>query len=210
MISKARSNFSFESASTSFAVSTNRAACSALSGGGLGFLGIFPPVTVGLFVKQLFDKLTACQPHLSGCVRRALHRQSSMLTVGVAEIKFVQVTIEMMMGAMLINPLHATLKHAEEPFNDVGVDSPVIQLYIFIRAMLYGVVRTEMFAHLEMVTSFVSQYAGIRRNVRFQNRQQGCDFQVINHDRAGFASVALNQRKNFVLVCIATVENCAA
>ena len=54
-------------------------------------------------------------------------RSSSLIdtqfhSIGISEVEFRSITMQMVMAAMLVDAFHAALEDSEEPFNGVGVD----------------------------------------------------------------------------------------
>jgi len=56
--------------------------------------------------------------------------------------------MQVIVGAMLVNALHAALEDAEKPFNGVGVDSAIIAADILAYFMLNHIVRRKFITYL--------------------------------------------------------------
>ena len=110
----------------------------------------------------------------------------------------------MIWATVLADTLHATLKHREKAVNGVGVDVVVNTRNILAGAMSYILVIAEVVAQFVVLNRLISQHASGTLNVGLKDRQQGSRLEVVNSHAARFADVAVNQRKHFVLVMLAT------
>src|SRR5579872_3903845 len=102
---------------------------------------------------------------------RALDRQRSALrvlnsksrAVGIAEIKFVQIALQMLLPAMLVDALHAALEDREITLN--GVRRHVTPR-IFSGRVVDAFVLGEFLAWLAIVHCFVGVQTAIQHDVR--------------------------------------------
>lgn len=116
--------------------------------------------------------------------------------VAVAESELCGVAVQVLLSAVLIVALHAALEDAKITFNDVGGH---VAAHIFFRTMVDGLVSRKMVAQVVILHGFVGVDRGFLGDVRLEDRQKRCDLEVIDHNRLGTASRALNQSQDFIL-----------
>ena len=76
---------------------------------------------------------------------------TKLLAIGVAEIKFGQITVKVLLSAVLIDADHASFEDAVVAFDGTGADgdaSAVVNIGIFLSRMIYGVVFGELIPKL--------------------------------------------------------------
>jgi hypothetical protein len=70
----------------------------------------------------------------------------------VAEVKFLQLAVKVLLAAMLIDALHAAFENAEVAFNGVGVN---VAANVFLGAVADGFVSRVFLARLGIEAAFV-------------------------------------------------------
>jgi hypothetical protein len=110
-----------------------------------------------------------CEPlafdGLESCIRalRVIYTKRSVVVV--AKIELGKIAVQTIGAALLIKARHATLEHAEETFNRVGVR---IAALILMGAVVYGLVLRERLRDLAIHTRVVSHERGVRRHIRLE------------------------------------------
>lgn len=124
--------------------------------------------------------------------------------VGIAEIELGQVTVQMVMPAVLVNTFHAALENRKETFNGVGMNGLIEVVNVAANAVNGGAVVAKEPTNAAVLSGLISHDAGALVDVGLNDREQGFEFQVIHDNATGTASAAINQGEHFVLVGIAS------
>ena len=126
----------------------------------------------------------------------------------IAEVEFGQVAVQMVMGAMLVNALHATLEDREEALDGIGMDVRVFEVDVFLDRMTHYAVIGEEAAKVGIAVGvlrrFVSHDVSGQGYVRHHDRAQGRGFEVVHDNATRLASGTVDQGEHFVLVFVAT------
>ncbi len=88
-------------------------------------------------------------------------------TVVIAEVKFREIAVQMFLGAVLVDALHAALENREEAFDRIGVN---ITTHIFAARMSHGFRSREVFSNFDVVFAFIGMQARFAGDVAFYNR----------------------------------------
>jgi len=121
--------------------------------------------------------------------------------IGISEIKFTKIAMQMLLAAMLIDALHAALKDGEIAFDSVGVDHiwlsvrkchSVCVADIFIFAMIDGGMPSEVIAELIVGRQFIGHHAGFLSDISANNREQ-CRHSDAFHVEGAGRSAALDK-----------------
>src|SRR5579884_2239950 len=114
--------------------------------------------------------------------------------VAVSELELRQIAVKVLLGAMLINALHAALEDAEIAFNGVGVDASTdVLASLVVHAAMAKVIVTELVA---ICLGFVGQDVGFAINVRLHNRDNLVSGGAIDHERTALAALTVNESEN--------------
>jgi hypothetical protein len=116
--------------------------------------------------------------------------------IGIAEIEFAQVAVQMPFAAMLVDTLHAALEDRIVAFNCVGVDDPT---HVFADAVIDGLMHPIFFPERAVSLPIIANDESFLGNVGADDREQltaGSPF----HMEAAHAAAASDQRQNGVLV----------
>src|SRR6266852_5738952 len=104
--------------------------------------------------------------------------------------------MQMLLGAVLVDALHAALEDAVVALNRVGVDPAA---NIFLLAVIDGIVARKLLPHLAVVGCFVSHQRALAGDVLANDRRDIRGSHAINM-KTTCASAALDKRKNDILV----------
>ena len=85
----------------------------------------------------------------------------------VTEIKFREITVQVVLATMLIDALHTALEHAVEAFNSVRMDVAVA--HILASAVRSEVVGREVLVKMGVLASFVRHHVRSAGHVRLDN-----------------------------------------
>ena len=138
--------------------------------------------------------------------RRAISARSASsgplaLAVVVAELELGRIAVQVALGAMLIDALHAPLEDAEIALDGVGVD---LVTRIFPLAVADVIVIFEMPVKVRVLARLIGVDRSFFGDVLFQDRDQRLGSYVVHYHGLGAARGAVHQRQYFVFVCVAT------
>lgn len=132
-----------------------------------------------------------------------IHAQSG--AVVTAETELSKIAVQVVMPAMLVHALQATLKHREEAFNSVGVDSAVNLGNILILSVAGETVTPIKYVvDAAVLSGLIGHYPSFTSDVLAQYWQDGGCLHIVDNNRTGLTSSAVYRRENFVLVVKAT------
>src|SRR6185312_10563823 len=114
----------------------------------------------------------------------------------VAEVKFREVAVKVLFGAMLIGAAHAALENRKVAFDGVGVNAAA---NVFASRMLDGHVAEEILSDSRIETAFVGEQHAFGGDVS-GNENHNVFFGGRCHMEGANRSVALNQAKHGALV----------
>lgn len=89
--------------------------------------------------------------------------------IGIAKVELCQITVQMLLLAMLVNTFHAALEDRIIAFHGIGVDDAT---YIFVSRMIDGLVHPILIAKLVVSGQFVAHYEGFLRDIGADNRKK--------------------------------------
>lgn len=101
---------------------------------------------------------------------RAVHvAEPKGYAIGIPEIEFCDVAVQVLFGTMLIDALHPALEHTIETLNRISVDRPAS---VFAFAVRHVVVFGEMLTQMRILASLIGHDVRNAVHVRFDDRQQ--------------------------------------
>jgi hypothetical protein len=95
----------------------------------------------------------------------------------VSEIKFREIAVQMLLGAVLIDAFHAALEDGIVAFDGVGGD---LAAYIFLFAVVHRAMVFELAANFHVVPRFVGHQAAFPTDVRPQDRRNVGNRRVVD------------------------------
>jgi len=122
--------------------------------------------------------------------------------VVVAEIELREITVQMVLAAMLIDALHAALEDGEVAFDGVGVD---IATDILISAVVDALMVCKLAAKLCLDTALIGHQAAFTADIVANDRRNGSDARMVNMERAQ-TTLALDKAENGALVSKAALH----
>jgi len=94
-------------------------------------------------------------------------------TVVVSEVKLVYISVQVMMPAVLVYTLHATLEYRKESLNGIGVYAPVKGKHILANSVHHRAMISEVFLNLALVLGLIGHDLGLGVYVLQQDRDNG-------------------------------------
>ncbi len=122
----------------------------------------------------------------------------------VAEVELRKVAVQVVMGAVLIDALHAALEHGEKALHGVGVELRILRADVFLPAVVYNVVPGELPAKQGVVGSLIGHEMCFARKVLEDDRGDGRNLHVVHYEATGLPALAVNEGQDFVFVVEAT------
>lgn len=151
-------------------------------------------------------RLSIRQPLTNDTLQRALSPlaifNAQLRAVAVAEIKLRNVTVQVLLRAVLVDALHAALEHAVEPLDRVRVR---LAPAIFTSAVTDEIMLSEVLAQGSVLPSLVGHDACAGKDVRLDDRHQVSRLRAVHMERPSRAAT-LHQRQNCVLVGKAALD----
>ena len=129
--------------------------------------------------------------------------------VAVAEIEFREITVKVLLLAVLVNALHPAFEDAVVSFDGVGVGFEAglaVGVAVFLAAMIDGRVIRERAAKTGVVRGFVGHHMAFARKVFAHERRDAGDGRAVNVERARRAA-ALHKGQDRVLVASASAND---
>jgi hypothetical protein len=126
--------------------------------------------------------------------------------VRVAEIKFCDVAMQVLLLAVLIHALHAALEHAVVAFDRVRMH---VAAHVFFFAVVDAFVAREVLAEVVILAGFVRHDRGFFGDVRLDDRNKVAGFRAVHMEGTNFAALAIHKRENRVLMAIAALFHSA-
>jgi hypothetical protein len=121
--------------------------------------------------------------------------------VAVSEIELGKIAVQMALTTMLINTFHATLEDAVKSFDGIRVN---VAAHVFTGFMTDALMAGEMVAEREIMSAFIGHHRGFFCNIGLDDRDYiGCAGSL-NTERANLPAVSIHERKNRILVAMAT------
>src|SRR6267378_3826866 len=111
--------------------------------------------------------------------------------------------MQMIVGAVLVNALHAALKDREEPFDGVGMDSAILAGHILAALVVHHPVILEGFLQQNVVVRVVGHDPRFTGKVLLHYGGDGGRLHIVNNEATGLAAGAINEGEHLVLVVIA-------
>src|SRR4051794_28842727 len=126
-------------------------------------------------------------------------------SVVVAELKFRQIAVKVLLVAMLIDTLHAALEQAKVAFDGVGVDRCVLERDVLTLAVVDRIVAGELLTNLVVVLGLVGHQPRFAGNVLPDDAADLLAGHGVDVDGADLAA-ALHQPEDGVLVARAALR----
>ena len=117
-------------------------------------------------------------------------------TIGIAEIKFRQITVQVLFLAVLISAFHAAFEDRVVALDRVRVN---VAAHVFVFAVIDGVVARKFAADLAIVGCFIGHEGSFVRDVRLNDRRNVGNADAV-HMKATGTSAALDKSQNGILV----------
>ena len=123
--------------------------------------------------------------------------------LAIAEIKFGQIAVKVAFLAMLIYALHTTFEDGEKAFYGIGMNGGIGKRDILASAMTNAAMLREMLIQKSVLTGIIGHNPGFMGDILFQDRDNGCSLEAVNHHASGFTGFPVNKRKDLAFVGIA-------
>jgi hypothetical protein len=115
--------------------------------------------------------------------------------VVVAEIKLIEIALQVLLAAMLVHASHAALEDGEEAFNRVRVRTVA---NVFVPDMLHDLMRSEVLADILIELALIGMQFGLRVGVAHKDLFNRRNVRAIDTEHAGLA--AAHQTDNRLVV----------
>src|SRR5205823_6419365 len=120
--------------------------------------------------------------------------------IGIAEVEFRQVAVQMLLATMLVNADHAALEDRVEAFDGIGVNSALALIpNIFLIAVTNGAVTGKLLPYAVVNVGLIGHEVGFTGDVLAHNRDDARNARILDMEAAGGAAT-LDKGKNGVLV----------
>ena len=163
-----------------------------------GRAGSCEPVGGQLSTSRSIGEALAHDAFQSSISARAVINAEAQAVV-VPKVKFSQVAVQMLLCAVLVNSVHAALKHAKVTLDGVGVD---FAPHVFLDAVVDGFVLGQGGAGPVIDAGFVSHQAGLFGHI-LHDDLGGSSTIASRNVEAADAATALNQGNHGALVAVA-------
>src|SRR5882672_2569727 len=131
----------------------------------------------------------------------ALHvLDAKRLAIAVAEIELRKVAVQVIVGAVLIDTLHAAFEDREESLDGVGMQSVIGPRHILSALVMHDAVPSEFPAYQGVGVVFVGHELSFAGNVLADDWCQSAGLYIVHHDAAGAATLTVYQGQHLVLV----------
>ncbi len=110
--------------------------------------------------------------------------------MAVTKVKFGQITVQMLLAAMLVDALHAALENAEIAFNGISVN---VAANVFVCLVADALMARKMIAEREIMPSFVCHHRGFFRDIGLDDRDYICGAGSLDMERANLFALAVNK-----------------
>src|SRR5207248_11749774 len=125
-----------------------------------------------------------------------LFRSSEPDTIGIAEIELRQVAVQVLLGAMLINALHAALEDRIEAFDGIGMNGALALVPdVFLIGVTNGVMTGKFLAYATIQGSLIGHDLGFARDVLTDDRHDIRDGGALNMETTS-RTARLNKSNN--------------